>query len=75
MDIVTRINWLIELAIKGMERPYSLSRAADYLEVSKSFLYKMVSKKMIPHSRINNKLIYFTRKDLDEFALGKRRVK
>lgn len=71
MDIVKRINLLIERAIQGMERPYSLARAAEYLQVSKSFLYKMVSKGKIPYSRINNKLIYFTKKDLDEFALGK----
>lgn len=73
MSLETKIEWLIERAIREIERPYSLKRAAEYLGVSKSFLYKMVSQKKIPFSKINNKLIYFTKKDLDEFALGKRK--
>lgn len=74
MSIEAKIEWLIDRAIREIERPYSLKRAAEYLEVSKSFLYKMVSQRKIPFSKINNKLIYFTKNDLDDFALGKREL-
>ena len=42
-----------------------LSEAALYLGISKSFLYKLTSKRSIPFYRPGNKLIFFRRIDLD----------
>lgn len=70
MDAMTRINWLIERAIQGMEKPYSLSRAAEYLGISKSYLYKLTHTNQIAHSKPNGKLIYFAKSDLDNWAFS-----
>ena len=42
-----------------------LDEAALYLGVSKSYLYKLTSKRSIPFYRPGNKLIFFFRSDLD----------
>ena len=45
----------------------SFDEAVAYLDVSKSFLYKLTSQGKITHFKPNNKLIYFRKDDLDNF--------
>lgn len=44
-----------------------LSEAAEYLNVSKSYLYKMTSKKELPHFKPNGKKIFFSVSDLNSW--------
>ncbi|WDF63183.1 helix-turn-helix domain-containing protein [Flavobacterium sp. KACC 22763] len=50
----------------------SFNEAVNYLDVSKSFLYKLTSSNKISFSKPNNKLIYFQRIDLDNWMLQNR---
>jgi len=50
----------------------SFNEAVIYLDVSKSFLYKLTSTNKISFSKPNNKLIYFRRIDLDNWMLQNR---
>ncbi|TGD57524.1 helix-turn-helix domain-containing protein [Flavobacterium humi] len=50
----------------------SFNEAVRYLDVSKSFLYKLTSTNKISFSKPNNKLIYFLRLDLDNWMLQNR---
>lgn len=50
----------------------SFNEAVSYLDVSKSFLYKLTSANKISFSKPNNKLIYFQRIDLDNWMLQNR---
>lgn len=50
----------------------TLNEAVNYLDVSKSFLYKLTSTNKISFSKPNNKLIYFQRVDLDNWMLQNR---
>ena len=50
----------------------SFNEAVSYLDVSKSFLYKLTSTNKISFSKPNNKLIYFQRVDLDNWMLHNR---
>lgn len=50
----------------------SFNEAVSYLDVSKSFLYKLTSTNKISFSKPNNKLIYFQRVDLDNWMLQNR---
>ena len=45
----------------------SFNEAVVYLDVSKSFLYKLTSQGKITHYKPNKKLLYFKKKDLDDF--------
>lgn len=47
----------------------SFNEAVAYLDVSKSYLYKLTSTNKITFSKPNNKLIYFRRIDLDNWML------
>ena len=43
----------------------SLSEAATYAGVSKSYLYKLTSARLIPFYRPANKLIFFKKEEID----------
>lgn len=47
----------------------TLDEATTYLQVSKSFLYKLTSKGEITHFKPSGKLIYFQRQDLNNWML------
>lgn len=47
----------------------SLEEAQEYLDVSKSYLYKLTSRGEITYFKPNGKLIYFKKIDLDQWML------
>lgn len=47
----------------------SFQEAVAYLDVSKSFLYKMTSSNSITFFKPSGKLIYFRKADLDQWVL------
>ena len=67
----TQIEKLIE-QIQQDEKPLSLSEAAEYLDVSKSHLYKLTHKILIPFFKPNGKKIYFLTSDLRRWLLRNR---
>ena len=52
----------------------TLAEACLYLGVKSSFMYKLTSKRLIPHSVPNGKLIYFVRSELNEWACQNKRI-
>ena len=50
-------------------RPLTLEEAADYLSLSKSYLYKLTSANKIFHFKPQGKRIYFRKSDLDAWIL------
>lgn len=50
----------------------TLTEAANYAGISKSFLYKLTSQKQISFYRPAIKLIYFKRTELEEWILNNR---
>lgn len=48
----------------------SFREALGYLDVSKSFLYKLTSNRGIRFSKPNNGKIYFRKSDLDAYMLS-----
>lgn len=50
----------------------SLSEAATYTGLSKSFLYKKTAKREIPFYKLEQKLIYFKKTELDAMLLSNR---
>lgn len=63
-----------EARLKSLESLYlcqkdilNLDEAAEYLNISKSCLYKMTSKKEIPFYK-PNRLVYFERRELDNWV-------
>lgn len=50
----------------------TLTEAAKYAGISKSFLYKLTSQRQISFYRPSTKLIYFRRAELDSWILNNR---
>lgn len=50
----------------------TLEEAVTYLQVSKSYLYKLTFKKEIPFYKPSGKLIYFKKSELDEWIFKNR---
>ena len=50
----------------------SLSEATEFLKLSKSCIYKLTSKKEIPHFVPGGKKIYFQKSDLEDWVLKNR---
>lgn len=63
-EIIERLD-RIEAHLRHEDKPLTFDEAADYLDVSKSHLYKLTSKGEIPHFKPRGKRIYFTRTDLN----------
>ena len=60
----------IENLLKGQtEKPLTLEEAAEYLDVSKSHLYKLTSAHKIPHYKPQGKRVYFSTSELDAWLL------
>lgn len=52
----------------------TLEEAVTYLQVSKSYLYKLTFKKDIPFYKPSGKLIYFKREDLVNWILNNKQM-
>lgn len=48
--------------------------AAEFLSISKSSLYKLTHKKILPFYKPNGKLIYFKKLDLLDFIMSRRNI-
>lgn len=52
----------------------NLKEACQYLNMSESHLYKLTSKREIPHSCPNGKRLYFTRSELNTWLQRNRQI-
>lgn len=57
------------ILVKGV---LNFNETCQYLELSKSHLYKLTSRGAIPHYKPNGKKIYFKRAELDKWLLSNR---
>jgi len=62
-----RIRNLENMVYNSKSKPFNLKEAADYLNISTNFLYKLTSKKEIPYYKPTGKIIYFNKRELDEW--------
>jgi excisionase family DNA binding protein len=65
-------NHIAQQAISQKEI-LTLSEAAIFAGISKSYLYKMTSERRIPYYRPESKLIYFKRSELENWLLKNRK--
>lgn len=52
----------------------TVNEAAAYLGISKNYLYKLTMRKEIPYYRPTGKIIYFDRKELEEWIKANNRI-
>jgi len=66
---ITKIIALLENQNIQQKAILSFQEALAYLDVSKSFLYKLTSSNSITFFKPSGKLIYFKKSDLDQWVL------
>jgi excisionase family DNA binding protein len=49
----------------------TFSEALEFTGLSRAQLYRLTSRKEIPHSKPGGKLIYFLKKDLESYMMSK----
>jgi excisionase family DNA binding protein len=69
--LIDRIREVIRVEQSEVLNP---DQAAAFLNISKPYLYRLTSAGEIPFSKPHGKMIYFSRKDLVDYALSNRRA-
>ena len=64
----------IEKSIQSQKAVLNFNEAAELTGFSKSYLYKMTSKGLIPHYKPTGKQIYFNREELEQWLLSNRQT-
>ena len=67
--IIQKLDRIEELLTDQSSKPLTFREAYNYLSVSSSYLYKLTSTGQIRHYKPSGKLIYFEKKDLDNWLL------
>ncbi|MRJ11322.1 DNA-binding protein [Ornithobacterium rhinotracheale] len=60
----------IESMMLNAKKILSVDELSDYTGYSKSTIYKMVQKNILPHSKPNGKHIFFDKTKIDEWLLS-----
>lgn len=59
----------IEKLLTNNKEVLTMEEACEYMGVSKSFLYKLTSRRQIPHSKPNGKMIFFEKSEVNTWLL------
>ncbi len=59
----------IERLLTNSKDVLTFEEACEYMGVSRSFLYKLTSRRQIPHSKPNGKMIFFEKKKINMWLL------
>lgn len=69
MDEVKQLLKKMEEDMSRQKRLITLKEMAKHLGVSKSYLYKLTSKGLIPHYKPTGKVIYFEKSEVEEWLM------
>lgn len=67
--IETQLNRIEEIIKVQNVEPLDFTKASKYLNVSKSYLYKLTSKNLIPYYKPSGKKIFFEKSELNKWIL------
>jgi excisionase family DNA binding protein len=68
-EILEKLEKIEGLLKEQAAKPLNFEEACEYLNVSKSHLYKLTSAGLIPHYKPGGKMVYFSKPELDKWIL------
>lgn len=68
-DVVARLDRIERLSNMAVKEVFSSDEAAEYLNISLSWLYHLTNSKQIPHYKNGSRRTFYKRSDLDEWML------
>ena len=66
------LNFIKENTVLYSKEVLTSYEAAQYMGISKSYLYKLTMKQQIPHYKPMGKMVYFNRQELESWLQGNR---
>ncbi|MCL4548099.1 MAG: helix-turn-helix domain-containing protein [Bacteroidetes bacterium] len=70
--ILKKLSKLEDLLKKKDDKPLTFKEACTYLGYAPSYLYKLTYKKIIPYYKPTDKIIFFSKNELDEWIFKSR---
>lgn len=67
--ILQKLNRLESLIIGTSKEIFTVDDVVNYTGFSKSYVYKLVHKSILPYSKPNNRTLFFTKTEIDEWLL------
>ena len=64
-NIEKQLNRIEKILSERMDTPMNFTEACNYLNISKSYLYKCTHKRLIPYYKPGGKKIFFSKMDLN----------
>lgn len=74
LDKLDQLEKLITTSNLLQKPVLNFQEASQYLEISPSHLYKLTSKRAIPHFCPNGKKLYFKREEINEWLLRNKQL-
>ena len=66
-DILQKLNRIETLIVGSSKQIFTIDDLVNYTGFSKSYLYKLVGKNVISYYKPNNRTLFFTKKEVDDF--------
>ncbi len=67
--IIEKLNKLETLLVSSVKQILTVEDLINYTGFSRSYIYKLVHKNIIPYSKPNGKTLFFQKNEIDTFLL------
>lgn len=67
--IIQKLTQLEKLIIGTNKQIFTVDDVVNYTGFSKSYVYKLVHNNILPYSKPNNRTLFFTKTEIDEWLL------
>lgn len=67
--IIEKLNNLESLIVSSTKQILTVENLINYSGFSRSYIYKLVHKNVIPYSKPNGKVLFFQKSEIDTFLL------
>lgn len=67
--IIDKLNKLETLLVSSVKQILTVEDLINYTGFSRSYIYKLVHKNIIPYSKPNGKTLFFQKNEIDSFLL------
>lgn len=67
--IIKKLNKLETLLVSSVKQILTVEDLINYTGFSRSYIYKLVHKNILPYSKPNGKTLFFQKNEIDEWLL------
>lgn len=72
--IIEKLNKLETLLVSSVKQILTVEDLINYTGFSRSYIYKLVHKNILPYSKPNGKTLFFQKNEIDSFLLQNKSI-